>query len=160
MICFFKHWSFVPAVKDEEETAGVDRLGQGKSRQKIEQKLLSAMKERRREWISASLQDRDLARRRFMQSVQEFNAVVLFEERPVGLVKSGESELSEPQLTPREAQVLEKIAMGLTSKEIANELNISFKTAVTHRSHIMGKFNVGNVALLIRRAIAVGYIVP
>jgi DNA-binding CsgD family transcriptional regulator len=150
----------IPAVKDEEETAGADRLEEGESRQNTERELLSAMKERRREWTNASPQDRDLARRRFMKSVQAFNAVVFFEERPLGLLKSGESGLSEPQLTPREVQVLEKIAMGLTGKEIADELNVSFKTVVTHRSHIMGKFKVGNTALLIRRAIAFGYIEP
>jgi DNA-binding NarL/FixJ family response regulator len=147
-------------VKDEEETAGADRLEEEEPAQDMERELLSAIKERRREWTNASPQDRDLARRRFMKSVQAFNAVVLFEERPVGLVKSGDSELLEPQLTPREAQVLEKIAMGLTGKEIADELNISFKTVVTHRSRIMGKFKVGNTALLIRRAIALGYIKP
>ena len=132
----------------------------GKSRQEVEEELLDVMKERRREWINANPQDRGFARLRFRQSVQAFNAVVLYAEGPEGRVMSSESDLLEPQLTPREAQVLEKIAMGLTSNEIAIELNISFKTAVTHRSHLMGKFKVGNMALLIRRAIAAGYIMP
>jgi len=65
-----------------------------------------------------------------------------------------------PQLTGRETEVLDRIAQGLTSKEIARELNISFKTAVTHRTHLMSKFDVGNVALLVRRAIASGHIKP
>ncbi len=66
----------------------------------------------------------------------------------------------QPQLTGREVEVLDRIAQGLTSKEIARELNISFKTAVTHRTHLMSKFDSSNVALLIRRAIASGHIKP
>lgn len=65
-----------------------------------------------------------------------------------------------PQLTARELDVLERIALGMTSKEIARELNITFKTAVTHRTHLMSKFDASNVALLIRRAIASGHIKP
>jgi DNA-binding CsgD family transcriptional regulator len=70
------------------------------------------------------------------------------------------SEEMQPHVTAREKQVLDKIAMGLTGKEIARDLGISFKTAVTHRTHLMDKFDAGNTALLIRRAIASGHIKP
>lgn len=62
--------------------------------------------------------------------------------------------------TKRELEVLEKIAQGLTSKQIASDLNISFKTAVTHRAHLLNKLEVHNSAFLIRRAIALGYVTP
>ena len=63
-------------------------------------------------------------------------------------------------LTPRELEVLEKIADGKTSRKIADELGIGFKTVVTHRTNIMGKFGVNNVVSLVRRAISLGYIEP
>jgi DNA-binding CsgD family transcriptional regulator len=75
-------------------------------------------------------------------------------------IKPGQASNGRPQLTAREVQVLDRIALGLTSKEIARELNISFKTAVTHRTHLMSKFDATNVALLIRRAIACGHVKP
>jgi DNA-binding NarL/FixJ family response regulator len=56
-------------------------------------------------------------------------------------------------LTPREREVLKLIVAGLTSREIAAELRISFKTVVTHRSRIMDKLNVHDVASLVRCAI-------
>jgi two-component system nitrate/nitrite response regulator NarL len=61
-----------------------------------------------------------------------------------------------PDCTPtkREIEVLEKLAQGLTSKQIAQQLNITFKTVVTHRAHLLNKLDVHNTALLIRRAIA------
>jgi DNA-binding NarL/FixJ family response regulator len=42
-----------------------------------------------------------------------------------------ESEQTEPRITEREVQVLKELAEGKTTKQIANELNISFKTAAT-----------------------------
>ncbi len=59
-------------------------------------------------------------------------------------------------LTTRERQILQLIAEGHTSKEIAKALNISNKTADTHRAHIMEKLNLHNVAELTRYAISVG----
>ena len=56
-------------------------------------------------------------------------------------------------LTPRETEVLVLIAEGLTTKEIAHHLGISFKTVVTHRSRIMQKFNVHDVVSVVRYAI-------
>ena len=57
-------------------------------------------------------------------------------------------------LTPRETEVLILILAGLTTKRIASHLGISFKTAATHRTHIMDKLNVHNVANLIRHPIS------
>ncbi len=61
-------------------------------------------------------------------------------------------------LSKRERQVLSLIVAGKSSKEIAAELGISFKTAVTHRSSIMGKLDVHEIASVVREAIRRGLV--
>jgi two-component system response regulator NreC len=61
-------------------------------------------------------------------------------------------------LTPRELQVLELIADGLTSKQIANQLGMSFKTACSHRNNIMNKLEAHKITQLVRYAIRRGLI--
>jgi DNA-binding NarL/FixJ family response regulator len=56
-------------------------------------------------------------------------------------------------LTPRERQILQLIAEGNTTKEVAQLLSISFKTAESHRNHIMQKLDIHDVAGLVRYAI-------
>ncbi len=63
-------------------------------------------------------------------------------------------------LTPRERQVLQLVAEGKTTKESAQLLNISPKTAETHRSRIMEKLNIHETAGLVRYAIRRGLIRP
>jgi len=62
-------------------------------------------------------------------------------------------------LTAREVQVLELVAEGHSTKEIAGLLGISYKTADSHRSRIMEKLGVHETASLVRYAIRQG-IVP
>lgn len=62
------------------------------------------------------------------------------------------------ELTPRERQILQLIAESCTSKEIAAKLDISVKTADTHRANLMKKLDVHDVAGLTRQAIAFGLI--
>jgi two-component system response regulator NreC len=59
-------------------------------------------------------------------------------------------------LTARERQILQLIAEGKTTKEVARLLNISFKTAESHRSHIMKKLDIHEVTGLVRYAIQQG----
>jgi DNA-binding CsgD family transcriptional regulator len=59
-------------------------------------------------------------------------------------------------LSKRERQVLSLIVAGKSSKQIAVELGISFKTAVTHRASLMGKLDVHEVASVVREAIRRG----
>ena len=47
-------------------------------------------------------------------------------------------------LTPRETEVLQLVARGLTNREIADELVISVKTASVHVSHILRKLDAPN----------------
>lgn len=62
------------------------------------------------------------------------------------------------KFTRREREILDLIGKGLTTKEIATELFISDKTVETHRSNLLAKFEVKNVAGLIKLAIEYGYL--
>jgi two-component system, NarL family, response regulator NreC len=66
--------------------------------------------------------------------------------------------LPESPLSDRERQVLQLVAEGKTSKEIASLLNISVKTAESHRSNIMDKLDIHDTAGLVRYAIRNGLI--
>jgi DNA-binding NarL/FixJ family response regulator len=61
-------------------------------------------------------------------------------------------------LTSREKQVLKLVAEGRSNKEVADVLEISVKTAMTHREHLMQKLGVHNRTDLIRFAIRAGVI--
>ncbi|HUQ68252.1 MAG TPA: response regulator transcription factor [Planctomycetaceae bacterium] len=54
------------------------------------------------------------------------------------------------RLTAREAEVLEQVVAGLSSKEIGNRLGVSFKTVEAHRAKIMRKMDAESVPHLIR----------
>ena len=71
------------------------------------------------------------------------------------LTKS-ESEVSPDQLTARELEVLQLVAEGKSTKEIARLLGIGHKTAESHRTRIMKKTNIHNTAGLVRYAISRG----
>jgi two-component system response regulator NreC len=60
----------------------------------------------------------------------------------------------------RERQVLQLVAEGKTTKEIAGLLGVSAKTAESHRGHIMEKLEIHNTAGLVRYAIRRGLIQP
>jgi DNA-binding NarL/FixJ family response regulator len=61
-------------------------------------------------------------------------------------------------LTPRQLEVLRMIAEGHSTKDIALNLNISAKTVETHRSQLMDRLGIHEVAGLVRYAIRVGII--
>lgn len=62
-------------------------------------------------------------------------------------------ESSSPSLTRRESEILQKIADGKTSQEIADLLFISPRTVDTHRANLIQKLGVKNSAGLVRYAI-------
>ncbi len=64
------------------------------------------------------------------------------------------------RLSPREREVLRLLAQGRRTKEIAAELGISAKTVETHRSRIMLKLNIDNLAGLVRFALRTGIASP
>ena len=56
-------------------------------------------------------------------------------------------------LSPRERQILQLLAEGKSTKEIATALDITVKTAETHRSNIMRKLDLHHVTEVVRYAI-------
>jgi DNA-binding NarL/FixJ family response regulator len=60
------------------------------------------------------------------------------------------------KLTPREREVLQLMAEGRATKEIAMDLKVSIKTVETHRRQIMEKLNIHSVAELTKYAIREG----
>jgi DNA-binding NarL/FixJ family response regulator len=63
-------------------------------------------------------------------------------------------------LTDREKQVFKLIAEGKSSKEVAQVLDITVKTAMTHREHLMSKLEVHNRVDLVRLALKLGVVEP
>lgn len=61
-----------------------------------------------------------------------------------------------PVLTPREREVLQLLAEGNTTKQIASGLGLSVKTIETHRSRIMEKLEMRSIAELTKYAIREG----
>lgn len=61
-------------------------------------------------------------------------------------------------LTSREREVIQLLAEGRTSKEVAVTLNLSVKTAETHRTNLMRKLNLHSVADLTRYAVRNGIV--
>jgi two-component system response regulator NreC len=70
------------------------------------------------------------------------------------------TELPPDPLTGREREVLQLVAEGQTTKEIAQRLGISVKTADSHRTRIMRKLDIHATAGLVRHAIRLGLIQP
>src|SRR5271168_1742227 len=58
-----------------------------------------------------------------------------------------------PTLTPREREVVQLLAEGKSSKEVASLLNLSTKTAETHRSNIMRKLDIHSIRDIVVYAI-------
>lgn len=72
---------------------------------------------------------------------------------------SGQQAPADP-LAPRERQVLQLVAEGKTSKEIAVLLGLTVKTAESYRTRVMEKLNIHDTAGLVRYAIRHGLIQP
>jgi two-component system, NarL family, response regulator NreC len=67
-------------------------------------------------------------------------------------------DLPEKPISDRERQVLQLVAEGKTTKEIATLLGISVKTAESHRSNMMEKLDIHDTAGLVRYAVRKGII--
>lgn len=63
-----------------------------------------------------------------------------------------------PDLTPRQREVLQLIAEGCSTKDIANKLKLSVKTVDTHRTELMHRLDIHDVAGLVRYAIRIGLV--
>jgi DNA-binding NarL/FixJ family response regulator len=78
------------------------------------------------------------------------------ERRPSG--NYGKPEDPDDVLTGREREVIQLLAEGKTSKEVAVTLNLSVKTAETHRTNLMRKLDLHSVADLTRYAVRNGIV--
>lgn len=81
---------------------------------------------------------------------EEVNSVLLSSDKPQSGALS--------QLTEREVEIVKLIAEGLSNKEIGEKLFISHRTVDTHRTNLMQKLGVHNIAGLVRLAIQEGLV--
>ncbi|HKU41106.1 MAG TPA: response regulator transcription factor [Polyangiales bacterium] len=82
-----------------------------------------------------------------------------------GFLQRGTSPDSQPLdaldgLTPRQREILQLVAEGRSTKEVAALLELSVKTVETHRSQIMARLDIHDVAGLVRYAIRNGLVNP
>ena len=61
-------------------------------------------------------------------------------------------------LTPRQREVLQLVAEGLSTKEIAQTLDLGIKTVETHRAQLMERLDIHEIAGLVRSAIRHGLV--
>ena len=71
----------------------------------------------------------------------------------LGRRRAGPTAATVSKLSPREREVVQLLAEGKTSKEAAMILNLSVKTAETHRSNIMFKLKLHSIAELVLYAV-------
>lgn len=82
-----------------------------------------------------------------------FSKEILRAAHQVGSCGPATGESSMRPLSQREREILQLIAEGKSSKEIAAALGIGETTVKTHRNNIMGKLNIRDIAGLTRQAI-------
>lgn len=70
------------------------------------------------------------------------------------------SESPRSRLTAREREIVQLLAEGKSNKEVASSLNISIKTAETHRTNIMNKLDLRSITELVRYAVRNNIVEP
>ncbi len=83
-----------------------------------------------------------------------YNNNTYFNQDITNMVINDDSEIN---LTNREKEVLQLLAEGNSTKQIASELYISVKTVEAHRANIMQKIKISNLPGLTKYAIRNGY---
>jgi DNA-binding NarL/FixJ family response regulator len=104
----------------------------------------------------ASIDDLETAIRRVMQGSSYMSSDILDVMRDLMLNPGASSDLD--KLTTREREILQLVAEGHTTKEVAARLGVSAKTADSHRTNVMAKLDLHDVASLTRFAIANGLV--
>ena len=74
--------------------------------------------------------------------------------------RPGTGDAPRSRLTAREREIVQLLAEGKTNKEVAASLNISIKTAETHRTNIMNKLDLHSVTELVRYAVRNNMVEP
>jgi two-component system response regulator NreC len=124
--------------------------------------LLRALKAGAKGYLLKDLAEMDLARaiRAVAEGKSFFSPAVsrvLLEDYLRKLQRTGGEDVYD-LLSPREREVLQLVAEGKESKEIANLLNLSVYTVHTHRSNLMDKLNLHGVPELVLFAVRKGII--
>jgi DNA-binding NarL/FixJ family response regulator len=78
---------------------------------------------------------------------------VVLEGYLIGSTAAPKGKVPGRRLTPREREIVQLLAEGKSNKEVATALNISVKTAETHRTNIMRKLDLHSISDLVRYAI-------
>jgi DNA-binding NarL/FixJ family response regulator len=111
-----------------------------------------------RAYIMKSDADRDLvsavealANRRTFFTARAADMLLNGFSRPVAGAQP--QAISRNRITPREREIVQLLAEGKSSKEVAAALGISVKTAETHRANIMKKLELHSVSELVRYAV-------
>lgn len=82
-------------------------------------------------------------------------------QRVIEWVRRGETQASSlDQLTSRQREILQLIAEGHSTKSIASLLNLSTKTVEAHRTELMTRLGIHDVAGIVRYAIRMGLVSP
>ena len=89
-------------------------------------------------------------------AIQSVLAGKMYFSNEIGNVPASTNEDEAPTLTKREKEIMQLIAEGMTSSEIAAQLFLSTYTVDTHRKNLLTKFEVNNTALLIKMAAKFG----
>ena len=81
-------------------------------------------------------------------------------ERQAGRQANREAETRFERLTPREMEVFDLVAEGMTSQAIATQLGISARTVESYRAQLMEKLQLDSVASIVRLAVKLGRVTP
>ena len=83
--------------------------------------------------------------------------LTLLEKKSTHIIASQNANDGANYLTSREIEIMKLIAQGFSNRQIGEKLFISFRTVDTHRTNIMDKLKVKNIAGLIRYAVKNGF---
>lgn len=100
----------------------------------------------------------ELAIRASMRGEKFLSSAVSEHVVSVCLNRLDKEQTSLERLTPRQREVLQLVAEGHTTKDIAKRLEISTKTAETYRSELMSALDIHDIASLTRYAIRAGLV--
>jgi NarL family two-component system response regulator LiaR len=106
-------------------------------------RLLPAIRAGAAGYLLKNVQPQELARAIRLADEGEALLDPAVAARLVNAVSDGQADEREP-LTPREREVLDLIARGLSNKRIALELGVAEKTVKTHVSHVLAKLGVAD----------------
>lgn len=71
-------------------------------------------------------------------------------QRLANFIESGDKSLPHERLTMREFQVMLMLGQGMSPKEVADKLSLSYTTVTTHKSRILDKMELDSVAQIVR----------